>query len=116
VVTPDLQQYQGGTPARAELIPRYSECGSPPATFENRFVFRRQIASIINPSTPTLFFDQMLLLYRIVMFINTIVDFQDFKSTYDQSYMRNCDFEHFALAHFGHFHQAPPSPYQKVFA
>jgi len=93
-------------------LPQYSECGSPPATFENKLFFRSGIASIINPSTPTLFFDQMLLLYRIVIFINTAVDFQDLKSTYDQSYMRNCDFEHFASTHFGHSHQAPPSPYQ----
>ncbi len=43
------------------------------------------------------------------MFINTVVDFQDLKSTCDQSYMRNCDFEHFVSTHFGHSYQALPS-------
>jgi len=82
----------------------------PPQLLEIKFFFRPGIANTTNSSTPTLFFDQMLLLYRIIMFINTVVDFQDLKSTCDQSYMRNCDFEHFASTYFGHFYQVPPSP------
>jgi len=59
------------------------------------------------------------------MFINTVVDFQDLKSTCDQSYMRNRDFEHFVSAHFGHsalllslikLYQASTKLHQKVFA
>ncbi len=56
------------------------------------FFFRFRIANIINPLTSTLLFDQKLLLYRIITFINTAVDFQDLKSICNQSYMRNCDF------------------------
>ncbi len=76
------------------------------------FFFRPEIANTINPSTSTLFFDQKLLLYKIVIFINAAVDFQDLNSTCDQSYMRNCNFEHFVSTHFGHSHQAPSSPHQ----
>jgi len=38
-------------------LPQYSECGSPQATFENQFFFRRRIANIANFSTPTPLFD-----------------------------------------------------------
>ncbi len=82
----------------------------PPQLLKIDFFFRPKIANITNPSTPTLFFDQKLLLYRIVIFINAAVDFQDLNSTCDQSYMRNYDFEHFVSTHFGHSYQAPPSP------